>query len=276
MKPHRTLISKNSMPALFQRIEGYSLRPIDGKILAGILRMAYYCGLKKGELLDLTVNDVTKGGGRQIAPKIKMKRGIILVSAQAKNFLKAHLKYLQDKGYQLSTTSPLFPATIKKTIRQEAQQRGQTEKYDPRKLNFHLKKATSGIKGWGNLEGIRQAGICDFYDQEISKGTPPDEAVKATMGFARCETEEFIRGILASPREDIEISAPPTKLQRMFSGLSEIGISDDQRIKRAKRLCRAVDRDKKIDPARKEDIKKGLIKALSSKGITFDPSSTAP
>jgi hypothetical protein len=276
MKPHRTLISKNSMPALFQRIEGYSSRPIDGKILAGILKMAYHCALKRGEILDLTVNDVTVRGGRQIAPKIKTKRENVPVSAQAKTFLKAHLKYLQDKGYRLSTASPLFPAPIKKTISPGAQQRGQTEKYDPRKLGFHLRKATTGIKGWSNLEGIRQAGICDFYDKELSKGTPPDEAFKATMGFARCETEEFIRGILASPRKNIQIKAPPTKLQRMFSGLSEIGISDDQRIKRAKRFCRAVDRDKKIDPGRKEDIEKRLIKALASKGITFDPSSTAP
>lgn len=272
MKSRPALIAKNSIPTLFQRIEAFSSRSIDGKILAGILKMAYHCALKKGEILDLTVNDITAGPGRRIAQKINVGGEKILINPQVKSFLKANLKHLRVRGYQISSTSPLFPVPVKKTIKQRTHQGVQGEKYDPRKLGFHLRKATTGIKGWRNLEHIRQAGICDFYDQEVSKGTPPDEALQATMEFARCKTEEFVGGILASPRGNISITPPPTKLQKMLSSLSEIGLSNDQLIKRAKRFCRALDKDKTIPPAWKEEIRKQLAKALASQGITFDPS----
>ena len=271
----KALIAKSSIPTLFSRIEQFFSRSIDGKILAGILKMAYHCGLKKGEILGLTVNDVTAGPGRRIAQKINVGSKKILINSQVKIFIRAHLKYLKKRGYQVFSTTPLFPEPHKKTIKQEAHQRGQEKKYNPRKLDFHLRKATTGIRGWGNLERIRQAGVCDFYGQGISKGTPPDEALKAAMGFARCETGKFIRGLLASPREDIDIIVPLTKLQRMVSSLSEVGISDDQSIKRAQRFCRALDKDKTILPARKEDLKNQLIKAIAGKGIILPPSKTS-
>jgi hypothetical protein len=265
MNPLKTLLSQNSLQDLFRRMETYSSRYSDGKMLACLARLAYFCGLKKGELLSLRIVDVIKAEGGTV--QLAVGKSKIPIHNSLQGLLQEYLKYLKGKGYQLSRTSPLFPAPIKKTIKAGGPVAG--EKYPPWKLQRDLKKAAPEIKGHNILDHLRQAGIYDFY-AEISKTKNAQESLEAAMKFARCKTEKYILQILNSHRD-----APPignlrkvSRLQRMFNGLSDPRISDEQRIQMAERFFRAVDREKKIDQPRKEDLKQRATRILASKGIS--------
>jgi hypothetical protein len=254
-------------------METYASRYSDGKTLACLARLAYFCGLKKGELLSLTIADVKKGAGGTAC--LAIGNSNIPIDDNLKGLLWDHRKHLKGRGYQVSPTCPLFPAAIKKTTRAGGPVGG--KKYPSRKLQRDLEKAAPEIKSNNILDHVRQAGICDFY-AEASKTKNPEESLEAAMKFARCQTEKYIRRIILSQRD-----APPiqdlrkvSRLQKMFNGLSGPGISDEQRIQRAERFFKAVDRDETIDQARKEDLKQGATRILASKGIARNPPSAKP
>ncbi len=266
----KILLSQKSLLDLFRRMESHASRYSDGKILAWLARLAYFCGLKKGELLGLRVADVIKAEGRAI--HLAVGNSNIPIPNSLQGVFQDHLKYLKEKGYQISKTSPLFPAPIKKTVEAGTPVRG--KKYPSRKLQRDLKKTAPEIKSHNILDHLRQAGICDFY-AEVSKIKNAQESLEAVKKFARCKTEKYIRRIINSHRD-----APPihdlrkaSRLPKMFNGLSDPGISYEQRIQRAERFFKAVDRDETINQGLKGDLKRRAARILASKGITRNPQS---
>ena len=146
MRRRKTLLSQNTLLEIFQRMEKSTSRFSDGRILAGLARMAYYCGLRKEEFIDLKVGDILAKAGGGIVDEIKTKSGNILIDDRVRGFLQGHLDYLRRKGYRVSPTFPLFPAPIKKTIRPGAKASGRG-KYGSRKLQRDLREAAPEFSG---------------------------------------------------------------------------------------------------------------------------------
>jgi len=110
------------------RLESVKTSAIDGAVLSNMVRLCHECGLKKNELIDLSVGDVAKGG--VVGDVMRIGEDEIILSDPAKQLLQNHIDYLKKKGYRLYPTCPLFP-TRKKM------------RYSVKTLDNHLKKAQS-------------------------------------------------------------------------------------------------------------------------------------
>ena len=54
---------KRKILSELSKIEKFNTLKIDGQMISNILRFSYFFGLKKGELINLNVGDVTEKGG---------------------------------------------------------------------------------------------------------------------------------------------------------------------------------------------------------------------
>jgi hypothetical protein len=273
MKNPKPLISQKSILDLLQRMESSISRFYDSRILAALLRLAYYGGLKRGELLNLKVGDLLMSRGK--APEsIKTNRGDIQLPPQEMQILKAYFQYLKKEGYQISPASPLFPAPIKKTIKKAG--KGGTGNYYARKLQRDLKTAVPEIKDKRILEHLRQAGICDYHAR-ISQNLDPKTSLIRTMEFAGCKTGKYIGWLLASSRRNVAIGPlppKPSKLENLIKELSQPFMPEGERAKKADRLFKALDKDKKMDPAQRQSIKMAAENVLARFGINIKAPST--
>ena len=59
---------------------------IDGQMISNILKLCYLCGLKRGELIRLKIQDVTDKGGIALG-KIKVGNNERIISNTAKRFI---------------------------------------------------------------------------------------------------------------------------------------------------------------------------------------------
>ena len=178
-QPH---FSEDEFISLVNNIEQYNTPFIDGKVLSSLVRAAFYCGLKKSEIINLNIGDVVDRVGN-ISPDAKCGQDLIPVGKQGHLVFQDHFAYLKMKGYSTIKSAPLFP-TRKKT------------RYDSRQLQYNLEKCMglpkSNIIG---LEKIRQSGICRFYERLKVDGRSPNECLQETKRFARC-TLRHVEGIL--------------------------------------------------------------------------------
>lgn len=113
---------------LIARLELVKTSAIDGAVLSSMVRLCHEWGLKKSELIDLSVGDVGKGG--VVGDVMRIGEDEIILSDPAKRPLQNHIDYLKKSGYRLYPTCPLFP-TRKKM------------RYSEKTLDNHLKKAQS-------------------------------------------------------------------------------------------------------------------------------------
>lgn len=149
-----------------------TLKPhIDLKVLSTAVKLVYYCGLKKGEIINFKVKDVRDTQGRILneilaGEKILNGRSVkLILSETAKEILREHLAYLKKRGYSLACNAPLFP-TLSKTH------------YNLRQLGRHLDNIDLlGLR----FEKIRQAGIRNYLDNlpdEVDRQTRIAKAAK--------------------------------------------------------------------------------------------------
>jgi integrase len=114
---------------LLSRLESVNTSSIDGVVLANLVRACFELGLKKGELIDLSIEDVAKGGIVNDIIRIGDDELNLSELPHAKRMLQDHIEYLKKAGYRLYPTKPLFP-TRKKKVR-----------YSAKTLDNHLKGA---------------------------------------------------------------------------------------------------------------------------------------
>jgi len=122
----RPPVSEADIEDLIARLESVKTSNIDGVVLSNLVRLCNECGLKKSELIDLSVGDVANGG--VVGDVMQIGGTEVSLSRQAMQVLQDHIDYLKKNGYQMHPTKPLFPT--RKKVR-----------YSAKTLNNNLKEA---------------------------------------------------------------------------------------------------------------------------------------
>ncbi len=190
----RSRVTAIVIEELIARLESLKTSAIDGDMLSNLVRLCYECGLKKSELINLSVGDVAKEG--VVADGMRIGKDEIILSDPAKKLLQNHIDYLKKRGYRLYNTYPLFPTR-------------KGRRYTAKTLGNHLKKAQSVEIESSNvqfmkpskenndiadtaidLEQIRQAGIRRHSELLTDKGLSSAESLRQTAEFARVKKRE--------------------------------------------------------------------------------------
>ncbi len=178
---------------LIEAIEGSSVSFIDGVVLATALKFAYWLGLKKAEILPLRVENICDQNGSILnALRIAHPSGQITIPIpnDFKPVIVDYLLHLQEisGGSGISPTDWLFP-----------DQNGKP--YDDSSFSRHLSDFAKGLNIKVNLEKVRQAGVCKFYDDlkanQETTSMSAYGALSRTADFARRKirhTGELLRG----------------------------------------------------------------------------------
>ncbi len=163
-------ITKGQIKALFSVVEQVKTAKIDGVVLSNLLKLCYFCGLRKGELIGLSIRNVSQK--RIVKDKITIDGHEVVLVLHAKKLLERHIKYLKENGYRLYSSRPLFPTRDK-------------EPYKERTLQNHLKKIFNDMPDTISLEQIRKAAVCHFYDDLKRAAERPQACLEKTSDFAR-------------------------------------------------------------------------------------------
>lgn len=198
-------VSKEQIDALVSKLQTKKSAVADGLVLANLIRVCFECALKRNELIDLRIEDVSDGG--VIKNVIRVGDKEYKITNSAKNILQSHLHLLKSRHYQLYQFRPLFPS-----------KRG--HKYSEKNLVNHLKKYFESEINNLTLENIRQAGICHYYDfVSQNKMKTDDECLEYTKDFSRFESLRHTKNVL----ED-KIQPAGKKPNRFIDYLNEIEI----------------------------------------------------
>lgn len=153
---------------------------VDRKVLSALVQVAYYCGLKRQELIDIKIRDVlryinelkVKPQTYTIRQELKKFFNVIdgyeypvLIENDARRVLQAYLKYLLNPGsnnhnYFINPGSPLFPQNNRAP-------------YSENNLRNHLGYFSKHISPASavsiNFESIRQSGIFYYYMKRLKR-----------------------------------------------------------------------------------------------------------
>ncbi|MFC1591239.1 hypothetical protein ACFL43_01815 [Thermodesulfobacteriota bacterium] len=181
----RSPYSDAEVQDIFKAVEQHEKPGIDGKVLSVMLQMAYWCALKKGELLAFRIKDVFDADGKPLK-HVTVHKDQIAVPDELNSVLGAYWDYLNKlPKYKTGRLSPLFPDF--KT--------GLT--YVDHTFDRHIKTICRKLKINPKIksENIRQAGICRYYASLKESRHTPDECLQTTVQFARRSENQTI-GIL--------------------------------------------------------------------------------
>jgi len=182
-------LSYSDVDRLIQHIEASAEKFIDGVVLSTALKFVYGLGLKKGELLCLTVGHVfdqnlSPLNAIRIGPPYLVKTSVIPIPDSFKPTILNYLPYLQNLyGAEFGLTVPLFPNRKKGS-------------YNDTNFALHLDYFAEQLNMEVNLEKIRKTGICKYYDDlRATSGIADYAALPRTAAFAR-KTKRHMEGIL--------------------------------------------------------------------------------
>lgn len=192
MPPYRYIpvMKRELVSEFFEELERNSSSFVNGRVLLCLMKLAYYCGLKKRELIGLRIKNVQRPSG-EILDEIKLKDGNVALGNDIKNFLQEHIEYLRTSGYQVLRNSPLFPRKLAKRP-PRGSGRANGHKYRGRTLQRDLRKFRRRVPSWNILDTLRWAGIFHYYDSLKSKANSSD-CVCETARFARFDRKYFER-----------------------------------------------------------------------------------
>lgn len=193
--------SKDQIDKLVLKLETEKSLVMDGFVLANLIRICFECALKRNELIDLTIEDVSEGG--VIKDIIRVGDKEYKITNSAKYVLQNHLNLLKSRHYELYQFRPLFPSKI-------------GYKYSERNLANHLKKYFENEPKEISLEIIRQAGICNHYF-ENKKIMINEDNLKNTKEFVRTKSLRHVKDILRG-----EIQPAGKKPDKFIDFLKEI------------------------------------------------------
>lgn len=237
----RPPFTKSEIEGFISRLESVKTQVIDGVVLSNIVRACYECALKNEDLIGLSVGDVAKAG--KINDSMSIDNKPTALTDRAKTILQNHIDYLKNNGYQMYPSKPLFPTKHKK-------------RYYYRLLDNHLKNdAIIGEKI--GLEKVRQAGICNYYEQMKQKGFSVSQCLEETKIFAQHQSYRATKDLLRG-----KIQSTGKKDYPFLNYLKEIEGVGFQRIKT--RTYPEIQRAIEKDPELNDDEKRGLKTELES------------
>jgi len=250
LKP-KSPITKGQIKALFMDVEQVKTAKakIDGVVLSNLLKLCYFCGLRKGELIGLTIRNVSHK--RIVKDTITIDGHEVVLALHAKKLLERHIKYLKENGYRLYSSRPLFPT------------RG-NEPYKEKTLQNHLEKIFNDMPDKINLEHIRKAAVCHFYDNLKRAGERPQACLEKTSDFARI--------LLRSTKDLLLDQIQPTGVKPYPVGVylkeiedlkhSLLNSKDPKDRGDRDAICRKIENDPSLSVAEKNDLKKSLNKSV--------------
>jgi hypothetical protein len=264
----RPPLSKAMIDTLTGKLERAKISKIDRVVLANLIRTCYELGLKRRQLIDLSIGDVAErgivgkyiqvSGSQTVGSEAREKMGKPLEKG-AWRMIQIHLNYLKEKRYRRYRTSPLFPTREKVRFTEST-------------LAKHLEKALKAINetedrnaaaGYGNgnnfnadilLDKIRQAGICAYYDRLRAQGLSPSQCLKQTKEFAGIKRVPHLRNLL---RGQIQITGkktnPVAKYLEQIEAAERSG-NPYARRKAYDRISRAIADDPKLSTRQKREL----------------------
>jgi hypothetical protein len=252
-------LTKQDVYGLFKQAGEYKGKNADGTIVRMIFQIAFFCGLKTGELLSLKGGDAFDDNGAVCAHIIVNGREIA-ISPTMKTYLEAYWTYLRKKGYPTNRTACLFP--IKKRDNEK------DHSLAARKRKWH--RDIADVAGISNAVGkIRQAGIREYFDQTTST-SKREERLKATADFAGC-SEEWVEIVLASGKQEptsVETNRDDKQfleLRRRVDELGDLQVSESELRELAVEIMRKARTTLKEPSWRNIEYK--VKNVLASKGV---------
>lgn len=253
---------------LFNHMERFHSRNIDGMVVTNALRLVYHCGLSKDEVTEVKIGDV-RNRSREISDEIQIDNYRIPIT-HVKEIIQNHLAHLKDKRYSRAQNKPLFPM-------KNGSPYGDQIYRDLDKIESSL---DDEFRGYGiGINIIRHAGICNYYERQKSDGLRPLECLWKTMGFARATEDTIInvlRGQIEQTRDD------ETKwLKDQISGIIEENLEEGKVLDRNELMkCRekffeSVDNNSKITRGQKRKLKKLFEIKFASHNIFFRPNNVS-
>lgn len=252
---------------------------IDGRILGGALKLIYFCGFKKSEIINLKIKHVIRRGGGVVDELQSCQKIVagtihrITIPNCAKDIIRNHLLYLKRKGYRYTRNDPLFP------------QRNKLQ-YEERKLGKDLAKFSEKIQ----FEDIRRAGIYREFNQLKKKeGFDKEIAFREVAEYARTSIKHIKNIIVGTrdyrPKRVVIDQAGIENIINLLIKYDQIGFSElsdftyniqDMDVsnlilmkKLKDELFKAFDRSESISLERKERMKILVINKFLNKGVKF-------
>jgi hypothetical protein len=257
-------ISNSEMKELVDAPVNMKNSNIDGVVISNVIRTCHECGLKKSELMDLSVGDVSKGG--KVVDTMQVGGSELSLSERSKGILQEHLDHLKKKGYPRYSNRPLFPTKDHKW-------------YYPELLDDHFREAKKGLsRDDFTFEKIRQSGICNHYDELMNNGLSAEECLAETKSFARV-SENHLNGILKDKKQQTGKKVLKGKEIDYLKAIDEIIVDREGSIQKLEGLKREVMKEESFDAKLKEvfvesiDIK---IKDANEAALKEDKNSTEP
>jgi hypothetical protein len=251
-------LSKQVVYGLFKRAEDYNGKNADGTIVRMIFQVAFYYGLKTGELLSLKVRDAFDDN-EAVRSNIRVNGRIIAISPTMKSYLDDYWTCLKEKGFPTNKTAFLFPVKKRAT--------GKNLSLAARKRKWH--RDISTIAGSPNVvEKIRQAGIREFFDH-LPPSMDIEDRLKNTAEFAGC-SEKWLETVLASRKEEVKKAATTQddkkflELCRKIDDLKNREVSEEELRKHASEIMAEAKRE--LLEVSWRNIEHKIKKLLPSKG----------
>ena len=214
----RPPISPAEIGKLTKSLANVKKPTLDGYVLSNMISTCYECGLKNGELIDLSLEDVSQKG--QVNNVMKVDGSTISLSGRAKGIIQSQIDYLVNNGYSRYPHKPLFPMKCKR-------------RYSARTLNSHLNRAQDTEI---HLEKIRQAGICSHYEELRTQGLAAQDCLTKTKEFARTSFRQ-VKGILTDNIQlpgKRELTGEDIEIEKEIDSITGSSTEDLQKLERLK------------------------------------------
>jgi integrase len=242
---------KRKILSELSKIEKFNTLKIDGQMISNILRFSCFFGLKKGEIINLNVGDVTEKAG--VVPEtIRIGGKKFPVTDEIKNLIQDHYQFLWEKGHKRYRSSPLFPTKKHKC-------------HNGRTLIRHMGMAlrNSDLSSL-NLEDFRKIGINLIYTECRSEGIDENLCRGKTKKFAGLTDDRQLKKVLKDARSLLDRIIGPDQdpyQKYLYSIRHTLELLEyasnhykDSLIEKIKFLKKAIQDDSGLSESQKDDL----------------------
>jgi len=239
------LITEDEFLKTLKKVETIYTATIDGMIISNLVRLCYFIALKKGELIDINVGDVTGKGGT-VLDKIKVGTKELCLTDEAKIVIVNHYNYLGRKGYKRYKGSPFFPTK-------------KDQRYKAKTLRNHLNSVFDKFNFSVQLEKIKQSGINRFYNNCLKNGDTEEKCLEKTATFARFDSSKFLSDLLIKLRksEHEHEATKKTPFMSYVSLITSLSLTKnyDNKKRRLNSVLKKIYKDSRLSDSEKESLK---------------------
>jgi len=243
-------IAKKHIETLIEKVRQAKTNNIDGVVLSNLLQLCYEFGLKKGELIRLSVRDISQGG--TVKDFLAFGDDKIEFKTNQKKMIQNHINYLLAEGYKLYPTNPLFP-----------NRRGKS-RYSAETLRNHLDKFFNEASVSISLEKIRKAAVCNFYNRLKKTGESQQNCLESTADFARLPHKSTLNLLTDQIQATGKKANPVSGYLKEIETLQRLLINSKNPIDRGdcEQIHRAISSDSELNTQEKKALKECLDKAV--------------